>query len=44
MTHYHEVVEDPRYSRYLDYGFVGLVESMGSDSTIAQSARVSYRK
>lgn len=42
MTHQKEVLDDTRYSKYLDYGFVGLVEIMGSDDTIAQSARVSY--
>lgn len=44
MTHYTDIENDPNYSRYLDYGFVGLAEVMGSDFTIAQSARVSYRK
>lgn len=44
MTHFTDFLfeNDSRYSRYLDYGFVGLVETMGSDSIIAQSARVSY--
>ena len=44
MTHYTEIDNDPNYSRYLDYGFVGLTETMGSDTSIAQSARVSYGK
>jgi thymidylate synthase (FAD) len=30
------------YTRYLDHGFVGLVDSMGDDSAIVQAARVSY--
>jgi hypothetical protein len=42
MTLQSDVIDDSRYSKYLDYGFVGLVETMGNDSTISQSARVSY--
>lgn len=42
MTLQKDVLNDSRYSKYLDYGFVGLVETMGSDNSIAQSARVSY--
>jgi hypothetical protein len=42
MTLQTDILEDPRYCKYLDYGFVGLVETMGNDGTIAQSARVSY--
>lgn len=30
------------YTKYLDHGFVGLVDSMGDDSAIVQAARVSY--
>lgn len=28
MTQYTEVLEDPRYAKYLDYGFVGLLSVM----------------
>lgn len=28
MTQFTEILEDPRYVRYLDYGFVGLLEVM----------------
>jgi hypothetical protein len=28
MTQFTEVLEDPRYVRYLDYGFVGLLSVM----------------
>lgn len=42
MTKQNEILNDPRYISVLDHGFVGLVEHMGSDSSIAQSARVSY--
>lgn len=30
------------YTRYLDKGFVGLVDAMGDDSSIVQAARTSY--
>ena len=33
---------DKSYVPYLDYGFVGLVDTMGTDSSIVQAARVSY--
>lgn len=42
MTKQVEVKDDPRYRAYLDHGFVGLVETMGSDFTIDESARMSY--
>lgn len=42
MTNYTTVLNDTRYSKYLDYGFVGLIDVMGDDKTISQSARVSY--
>lgn len=44
MTALHEVVNDKNYSQYLDKGFIGLVETMGSDISIEQSARMSYGK
>jgi len=34
--------KDENYVKYLDYGFVGLVDTMGSDEAIVQAARVSY--
>jgi thymidylate synthase (FAD) len=33
---------NPNYNRYLDHGFVGLIDTMGTDSSIVQAARVSY--
>lgn len=43
MTTSASIVEnDPNYKRCLDHGFVGLVDQMGNDSSIVQSARVSY--
>lgn len=44
MTIQLEVHEDARYKSYLDHGFVGLVETMGSDESIDESARMSYGK
>lgn len=44
MTTQKETAADPRYSSYLDHGFVGLVEHMGSDESIDESARMSYGK
>lgn len=44
MTTQAETKDDLRYSPYLDHGFVGLVEVMGSDETIDESARMSYGK
>jgi len=44
MTTQLEVNDDPRYATYLDHGFVGLVEVMGSDESIDESARMSYGK
>lgn len=34
--------KDKNYIKYLDHGFVGLVDTMGSDEAIVQAARVSY--
>lgn len=44
MTTQLEVSDDVRYKAYLDHGFVGLVETMGSDESIDESARMSYGK
>lgn len=44
MTSRTEVEHDQSYKLYLDYGFIGLVETMGSDETVEQSARLSYGK
>jgi thymidylate synthase (FAD) len=44
MTTQAQVASDPKYTPYLDHGFVGLVESMGSDASIDESARMSYGK
>ena len=35
---------EPPYINVLDYGFIGLIDFMGDDSTIVNSARVSYGK
>ena len=42
MTLWSQVSHDPSYSKYLDNGFVGLVDKMGDDAAIVQAARVSY--
>lgn len=42
MTLWSQVSHDPSYSKYLDHGFVGLVDKMGDDAAIVQAARVSY--
>ncbi len=42
MTSYDEISHDSKYIKILDKGFVGLVDSMGSDDAIVQAARVSY--
>lgn len=41
-TKQEEILHDEKYIACLDHGFVGLVDHMGSDSSIVQSARVSY--
>ena len=33
---------DNGYLKYLDHGFIGLIDTMGSDEAIVQAARVSY--
>jgi thymidylate synthase (FAD) len=42
MTKQTEILNDPKYIAVLDHGFVGLVDSMGSDADIVSAARVSY--
>jgi thymidylate synthase (FAD) len=44
MTDKNEIIENINYKPVLDHGFVGLVDSMGDDSSIVQAARVSYGK
>lgn len=42
MTLQTDVEGNPKYIKVLDHGFVGLIDSMGSDSAVVQAARVSY--
>jgi len=42
MTKQAEVAADPKYVTVLDHGFVGVVDTMGTDASIVQAARVSY--
>lgn len=42
MTKQSEIIGDPRYIPVHKHGFVGLVDTMGSDADICQAARVSY--
>jgi thymidylate synthase (FAD) len=42
MTAQTEILNDPNYIPVLDYGFVGIVDHMGDDTSIVQAARVSY--
>jgi thymidylate synthase (FAD) len=44
MTKQSEILSDPRYIPIHNGGFVGLIETMGSDETIERAARVSYGK
>src|ERR1035437_231158 len=44
MTLQSEVLDDPNYIPCLDYGCMGIVDSMGDDHAIANAARVSYGK
>lgn len=41
-TKQHEILSDQRYMPIYEHGFVGLVETMGSDQVVEQAARVSY--
>ena len=42
MTKVNEVSQNENYRTYLDHGFVGLVDKMGSDESIEIAARQSY--
>jgi thymidylate synthase (FAD) len=42
MTLQTDILGNPNYKPVLNFGFVGLVDSMGDDSRIVQAARVSY--
>lgn len=42
MTKVSEVKHDDKYTQYLDNGFVGLKDYMGSDEAIVRAARTSY--
>lgn len=42
MTKQTEILNDPKYIPVLDHGFCGLIETMGTDASIVQAARVSY--
>jgi len=42
MTKQSEILNDDQYVAIHEYGFCGLVDSMGSDDSIVQAARVSY--
>jgi len=42
MTKQSEILEDSNYRPILDHGFVGLIDVMGNDASIARAARVSY--
>ena len=42
MTKQTDVLDNPDYTPLLNLGFVGLIDSMGNDSSIVQAARVSY--
>lgn len=44
MASWEEMKDDPQARKLLNHGFVALVDHMGSDETIVQSARVSYGK
>lgn len=42
MTKQSEILNDPNYIPVHDYGFVGLVDTMGDDAAVVNAARVSY--
>lgn len=42
MTSQEQVQNDSRYTSLYEHGFVGLLDTMGSDEEICQAARVSY--
>ena len=39
-----DIESSTNYLKYLDHGFVGLIDTMGTDESIVQAARVSYGK
>ena len=39
-----DILDNNKYTPVLDYGFVGLVDHMGSDQAIEEAARLSYGK
>lgn len=43
MTQLSTVQDNKNYTKYLDHGFIGLAEVMGSDKSIEDSARMSYQ-
>jgi thymidylate synthase (FAD) len=42
MTKQSDILNDTNYRPVLDHGFVGIVDTMGSDHAVVQAARVSY--
>jgi thymidylate synthase (FAD) len=42
MTKQELILDDPNYKPIHNHGFVGLIDTMGTDEEIAQAARVSY--
>lgn len=42
MTKQEDILNDPKYKPIHNHGFVGLLDTMGSDEEIAAAARVSY--
>jgi thymidylate synthase, flavin-dependent len=42
MTKQEDILNDPNYKPIHNHGFVGLLDTMGSDEEIAAAARVSY--
>lgn len=42
MTKQETILNDPKYIKIHNHGFVGLIDTMGSDEAICQAARVSY--
>lgn len=42
MTKWTDVQNNTNYIKVLDHGFVGLVDKMGDDDSVAEAARISY--
>jgi len=42
MSTWKDVKDDPNFVQIHEFGFVGLIDTMGDDAAIAQAARVSY--